>query len=138
MCASRLHPNHCYLGYSLDRVRVSFRFLEQSQTYLCTGLPECAASTTRKSYYRFFSRTPVQIYWPLGSRRSCPLRPSRLCRQILRRSMYFCCSLRKKSLTPIRRVWEAKIVDTLQRRADKKSDYILLRSHQVCYPKYGM
>ncbi|KAM5535531.1 hypothetical protein V8D89_010868 [Ganoderma adspersum] len=30
-----------------------------------------------------------------------------------------------------RRLWETKIVDTLERRPNKKSDYILLRSHQL-------
>ncbi|KAI0750962.1 inositol polyphosphate phosphatase [Daedaleopsis nitida] len=30
-----------------------------------------------------------------------------------------------------RRMWEAKILDTLERRPNKKNDYILLRSHQL-------
>lgn len=34
-------------------------------------------------------------------------------------------------LIACRRVWEAKIIDTLERRPHKKSSYILLRSHQV-------
>ncbi|GBE79963.1 Inositol-1,4,5-trisphosphate 5-phosphatase 1 [Sparassis crispa] len=30
-----------------------------------------------------------------------------------------------------RRIWEAKITDTLDKRPDKKTDYVLLRSHQL-------
>lgn len=34
-------------------------------------------------------------------------------------------------LNYLRRVWEAKILETLDRRPNKKCDYILLRSHQA-------
>lgn len=31
----------------------------------------------------------------------------------------------------VRRMWEARILDTLDRRPNKKCDYVLLRSDQV-------
>lgn len=42
--------------------------------------------------------------------------------------------LSKYSVTDIdcRRVWEGKIMDALSRRPEKRNDYVLLRSHQVC------
>lgn len=36
-----------------------------------------------------------------------------------------------------RRVWETRILDTLDRRPGKKSNYVLLRSEQVCRVTQG-
>lgn len=34
----------------------------------------------------------------------------------------------------IRRIWETKILDTLNKQSEKQGDYILLRGHQVRSP----
>jgi hypothetical protein len=62
---------------------------------------------------------------------NCPLDSTTNCTDRSRQEVCLFEIIRKRSDCADRRAWEAKILDTLEHRPNKKNDYILLRSEQV-------
>lgn len=128
-----LRPSLCYHGYSHERV--STRSFRVHLYWPFIDIPEYV-EVPLKILQRALNIFQAQTCSFLDSKKLYLLQHSRLCRPIPRRGMVeSSCRVYGNQFAIFRRTWETRILETLNRRPNKKCDYVQLRSEQVTFEK---